>query len=145
MKTISSILIAVLLLVGYTRCSEDIPECPGKLCLLAGKWKLTTVFFNDEQETIDVRLYQLTLDYPKSAGDVSSTFTRTQSSGNEDAGTWSIENNGTILRLLPGDNSLFAEDWIMERFSPRELVLVINRNISFKEGPAKIRFILEPF
>jgi hypothetical protein len=50
-----------------------------------------------------------------------------------------------VLRLIPFNDPLLTEDWIIDRFTPRELVLVINRDTGIKDGPSKIEFVLEPF
>jgi hypothetical protein len=137
------IFILMLMVSGFS-CTKDIPECVSKMCVMAGSWKLTLVVADDEIESNDLSLYNLTLNAPVPADASSSNFTRVQPSGQADSGTWSIENNGTILRLIPNGNEQFFEDWIIESFSPRQLVLILNRDVSFKEGPSKIKFVLEP-
>jgi hypothetical protein len=128
-----------------TSCSEDIPDCPSKMCIIAGGWKLTEVKVDNVKETSDLSQFRLMLSMPNPTEATTSDFTRTQPSGNSDSGTWSIENNETILRLQPGNDPQFIEDWIIESFSPRQLILVMNRDAGIKQGPSKIEFILEPF
>lgn len=125
-------------------CSEDIPDCPSKMCILAGTWELTEVFVDGAKETGDLSKYELTLNMPAPVTSTSSDFDRIQPSGASDGGVWSVENNGSILRLIPFNDPLLTEDWIIDRFTPRELVLVINRDTGIKEGPSKIEFVLEP-
>jgi hypothetical protein len=126
-------------------CSEDIPDCPSKMCIIAGKWRLTEVYVDGVKESGDLSNYELTLHMPAPVTATESGFDRIQPSGASDDGSWSIENNGSILRLVPFDNALLTEDWIIDRFTPRELVLIINRDTGIKDGPSKIEFVLEPF
>ena len=138
-------LISIVLGGSSTSCSEDIPDCPSKMCVMAGGWKLTEVVVDDVKEASDLSQFRLILSMPNPTSAVTSDFNRTHPSGNADAGTWSIENNETILRLVPGNDPQLMEDWIIESFSPRKLVLVMNRDTGIKEGPSKIEFVLEPF
>jgi hypothetical protein len=126
-------------------CSEDIPDCPSRMCIVAGGWQLTEVYVDDDLYTGDVSQYRLILNTPAPATATTSGFSRVQPSGETDAGSWSLENDETILRLIPNDNDLLAEDWIIESMTPRTMVLIINRDVGIKEGPGKIEFILEPF
>jgi hypothetical protein len=126
-------------------CSENIADCPSKMCVLAGGWKLTAVYADDVLETSDLTQYRLILTMPDPADAVKAPFDRTQPSGATDSGTWSLENNGTILQLVPSNNTALAENWIITYFSPRKLVLLVNRDVDIKKGPAKIEFTLEPF
>lgn len=144
MKTLTRIFFLSLVLAGVS-CNKDIPDCPGKMCVIAGSWKLLEVYADEVRQDIDLSEYSLVLDYPVPATAETSVYTRTQVSGTIDSGIWWVENNGTILRLVNGDDTQLTEDWIIESHSPRQLILVMNRDISFKEGPTKIRFILEPF
>jgi hypothetical protein len=145
MKILSRLLIAILLFHGYMQCSEDLPGCPGKMCIISGSWKLTSVFYDDEQDFGDYSNYRLMLHYPEPANGTTSDFERIQPAGNQDAGSWSIESNGSVLRLVPKENATLTEDWVIERFSPRELVLILHRDGGIKDGPSTIRLRLEPF
>jgi hypothetical protein len=137
---------SMILLMGVsTRCVEDLPDCPNQMCVIAGTWKLTTVYYDNASVSGDFSSFRLMLIEPQPTTNESSTFSRIQVSGDPDNGTWSMQNNGTILRLVPGDNALLTEDWMIESFSPRELVLIIHRDTDIKEGPATIRLVLEPF
>lgn len=127
-----------------TSCSEDIPDCPNTMCVMAGGWKLVEVHVDDELQTTDLSQYRLTLFEPNPTSATTSNFDRIQASGTTDDGTWSIENNDTILRLIPGNDTRFTEDWVIESFTPRQLILVLTRDTDIKEGPGKIRFVLEP-
>jgi len=135
----------VMMLSASFSCTEDIPDCPSKLCVISGGWKLTEVYTDDVKDNSDISQYQLILLMPSPTTETFSNFNRTQPSGNTDAGIWSLTNNETILRLIPDNNPNFTEDWIIESFTPRQLILVINRNTGIKQGPSKIRFVLEPF
>jgi hypothetical protein len=139
------VILALLGGVTSTSCSEDIPDCPSKMCIIAGGWLLSSVNIDDETFTGDISQYRLMLNMPSPTTETTSDFTRTQPSGNTDSGTWSIQNNGTILRLIPDDNAALTEDWIINKLTPRELILIITRDVGIKDGPGKIEFILEPF
>jgi hypothetical protein len=125
-------------------CSSNIPDCPSKMCVISGGWTLSEVYVDDVKQTNDLSKYRLILSQPSPQTATTSTFIRTQTSGNQDDGSWSTQNNDTILRLIPGNDTSLTEDWIIENYSPRKLVLVINRD-SNKQGPTKIEFVLEPF
>lgn len=135
------------MLVGTTptSCSEDIPDCPSKMCIVAGGWQLAEVYIDDAKDNIDISQYRLKLTEPSPTTALTSDFSRTQPSGTTDGGTWSLENNTTILRLIPDNDVARTEDWIIESLTPRQLILVINRDTGIKDGPSKIRFVLEPF
>jgi hypothetical protein len=137
-------IVILMLLVGGFSCTEDLSDCPSKMCVIANSWKLTLVLADNEIESSDLSQYKLTLNFPIPVDASTSSFTRTQVSGQTDSGTWSIENNGTVLRLVPDNNTLFSEDWIIESFSPRQLILILNRDVSFKQGPSLLKFVLEP-
>lgn len=143
-KVIPFVVIVALTGVINISCSEDIPDCPSKMCILAGKWKLTEVYVDGAKETGDLSKYELELHMPAPVTATESPFDRVQPSGASDDGTWSVQNNGSILRLVPFNDPLLTEDWIIDRFTPRELVLVINRDTGIKDGPSKIEFVLEP-
>jgi len=141
------LLVAVMGLVGATTisCSEDIPDCPSKMCILAGGWRLTEVYIDGAKETGDLSKYRLELHTPNPTTATVSGFDRTQPSGAEDAGSWSVVNDDTVLRLIPDDNVALTEDWVIEKFTPRVLTLIIHRDTGIKDGPSEIEFVLEPF
>ena len=134
----------LLLMLAAISCSEDITDCPSKMCVIAGGWKMTVAVIDDEKDSGDASQFRLILTQPEPVTATTSEFTRIQLSGNADSGSWSIENNGTILRLIPNNDPTLTEDWIIESFSPRQLVIQINRDTNIKQGPSKIRFVLEP-
>ena len=133
----------LLLLLIASSCSPDLPECPNKMCLLSGGWALTEVYVDGVIDNSDISLYRLVLTEP-GANAASSIFNRTQPSGAQDNGAWSTQNNDQVLQLIPNNDPLLTEDYVIESFTLRELVLVINR-ASNKTGPEQIKFILEPF
>ncbi len=135
----------LLTMFGQVSCGEDIADCPSKMCVISGGWKLTEVFIDGVKDTEDLSKYQLILNSPSPKDAIISDFDRTQPSGTQDNGTWSITNNGTILQLVSDNNPTDPEDWQIESFTLRKLVLVITRDVSAKGGPAEIRFELEPF
>ncbi|HEY9007471.1 lipocalin family protein [Ohtaekwangia sp.] len=125
-------------------CSENIPDCPSRMCVMAGGWKLTEVYIDGEKDvTSDLSQYRLILTSPSPATDTTSSFSRTQVSGKTDSGNWSIRNNNTVLQLIPSDAA--KEQWIIESLTPRKLVLIIHRDTNIKQGPSTIEFILEPY
>jgi hypothetical protein len=144
-KSLFAAFILAVVTTASISCSEDIPDCPSKMCVMAGGWKLVEVVVDGEKENTDLTTYNLRLSMPEPASAESGEFARVQLSGNTDSGSWSIENNETILRLVPGNEPLYTEDWVIESFTPRELKLVINRNTGIKQGPSTIEFLLEPF
>jgi hypothetical protein len=139
------VILALTAGITSTSCSEDIPDCPSKMCIIARGWLLSSVTIDDETFTGDISQYRLMLNMPSPTTETTSDFTRTQPSGHTDSGTWSIQNNGTILRLVPDNNTALTEDWIIDKVTPRELILIITRDVGIKDGPGKIEFILEPF
>jgi hypothetical protein len=136
----------ILILTGAITisCSEDIPDCPSRMCIIAGGWQLREVYVDDDRYEGDLTQYRLRLEMPAPTTETSAAFSRIQPSGATDDGTWSLENNASILRLVPDNNQLLAEDWVIERMTPRQMVLIIVRDVGIKEGPGKIEFFLEP-
>jgi hypothetical protein len=147
MKTLLLKFVLLLFVFGEISCGGNIPDCPTKLCVLAGGWKLTEAYVDDELDTEDLSKYELVLNSPTPKDAIVSDFTRMQPSGAQDNGTWSIDTVGTVERLIliPNNDPLFTEPWQIESFTLRKLVLVITRNSSIKGGPEKIRLVLEPF
>src|SRR5688500_17487291 len=109
MKRRFGILLLSFAMTASSSCSEDIADCPSKMCVMAGGWKLTEAYIDGAKEDIDLSRYRLILNMPSPETNTTSDFNRTQISGNEDAGAWSIENNETILRLIPDGNSMLVE------------------------------------
>ena len=144
-KTSSFILIACLAGAVSFSCNESIPDCPTQMCVVAQGWKLTEVVVDDDTYNGDLSQYKLTLHMPSPSDAVTAAFHRINTSGSSDEGTWSLESNNKVLRLVPDNDQLLAEDWIIESMTPRSMVLIINRDVSIKEGPSKIEFTLEPF
>ena len=71
-----------------------------------------------------------------------SSFDRTNPSGRQDTGTWKLETTATILALIPDASP--DEPYIIKYFTPRQLILVINRDEN-KTGPSEYEYVLEPF
>jgi hypothetical protein len=140
-------LAVIIMLTGSMSisCSEDIPDCPSKMCVVAGTWQLTEVYIDGTKDPEDLANYRLDLVMPAPTSATTADYTRIQPSGISDLGIWSVENNGTILRLVPNSNPDFTEDWIIDSMTPRKMVLIMNRDSGIKDGPSKIEFILEPF
>jgi hypothetical protein len=145
MKTLLLKFFMLIFLFSEISCGEDVPECTN-MCVISGGWALVEAYADDVKETQDLSRYKLTLVSPNPTDAIVSDFDRTQPSGAEDNGTWSIINNGTILQLTSDDNPGEPEDWEIESFTLRKLVLVLTReDADIKGGPDKIRLVLEPF
>lgn len=124
-------------------CGEDMPDCPGKMCVLANGWRLTAIYVDGQLDTeTDLSKYQLTLKMPEPIDATTAQFVRVNPSGSQDSGTWQLTNNDDILVLIPDASP--EEPYIISHFSPRELRLIIERDID-KTGPSEYEFVLEPF
>jgi hypothetical protein len=153
MKGFSGHIILLLFLIPTgISCSEEISDCPSQLCVMAGGWQLVDVELDDENTDEDFNRYRLMLNDPSPTTATNSMFQRTNSKGQEETGTWSLANfdpnktvKGATLRLVPDGDVTRTEDWVIESFTPRQLILVLTRDTGVKDGPAKIRFVLEPF
>jgi hypothetical protein len=143
MKFIAAKVMFIIFLIGGASCGEDIPDCPNKLCVLAGGWRLVEVYIDGVKDTsTDISKYRLTLYTPSPTTAVTSNFDRTNPSGRQEQGTWQLKNLDDVLVLIPFLSP--QEEYIIKYFSPRELRLVINRDVS-KTGPEEIEYVLEPF
>lgn len=132
MKSITKILLMLLIL---SSCGPELQDCETKGDLLTGGWIVKEVFIDDQpQEPTSYKAYRLFLD-------ASGEYERSQPAGFPDSGEWSLTNGEKTLVLTP--NLSPPEDYIIESFDLRELVLVLNRNSS-KAGPSKIRYVLIP-
>jgi hypothetical protein len=152
-KLLYTFSVALIFGASGMSCSEEISDCPNKLCVMSGGWKLVEVQLDGELFTGDYSQYQLILANPSPSTEVTSQFERINIGGAHESGTWSIENvnpetqsfKGSVLRLKPMQNDDLREDWEIESFSPREMILVLHRDTTVKDGPATIRFVLVPF
>ena len=143
MKFLFAKVLLITVLIGGASCGEDIPDCPNKLCVLAGGWRLVEVYIDGVKDTsTDLSKYQLTLFTPNPTTAVSSDFDRTNPSGRQDNGTWELRNLDEILVLMPDASP--EEQYIIKYFSPRELRLVVERDVN-KTGPEEYEYVLEPF
>ena len=143
MRFVVAKLLLAAFLIGGASCGEDIPDCPNKLCVLAGGWRLVEVYVDGVRDTsTDLSKYKLTLFTPEPTTDVISDFDRTNPSGRQDQGTWELTNNDDVLVLVPFSSP--SETYIIKYFSPRELRLVTERDAS-KTGPEEVEFVLVPF
>ena len=138
----AKVLLLTFLIVGAS-CGEDIPDCPNKLCVLSGGWRLVEVYVDGVKDTsTDLSKYQLTLFTPNPTTDKISNFDRTNPSGRQDNGTWELRNLDEVLVLMPDASP--EEQYIIKYFSPRELRLVVERDVN-KTGPEEYEYVLEPF
>ena len=143
MKFLVAKALLITFLIGGASCGEDIPDCPNKLCVLAGGWKLVEVYIDGVKDTsTDISKYRLTLFTPNPTTAVTSDFDRINPSGRQEQGTWKVENKDDVLVLMPYLSP--QEQYVIKYFSPRELRLVIDRDVS-KTGPEEIEYVLEPF
>jgi len=146
MTTRILLFVTIAILSGVSiSCSEDIPDCPSRMCIVAGGWQLVEVLVDNEVYTGNLSQYRLTLNMPDPTTAATSDFSRISVSGVPDDGTWSLENDESVLRLIPAGNTDLTEDWVIESMTPRQMTLVINRDTGIKQGPARIEFVLEPF
>lgn len=143
MKSIFAKIIILFFLVLEMSCGGDIPDCPSKMCVLSGEWRLTEIYANGVLDTsVDLEKYKLTLIMPNPTTSTTANFNRVNLSGVADAGTWTIGNNNTVLTLTP--QSGIAEPYIIKSYTPRKIVLVIERDVN-KTGPDEFEYVLEPF
>ncbi len=143
MKSLLPKILVVIFLVIEASCGGDIPDCPSKLCVLAGGWKLVEVYIDGVKDnSTDLSNYRLTLYMPNPTTAATSDFDRVNPSGREDTGTWELRNNNSVLALLPEASP--DEPYIIKYFTPRQLILVINRDVE-KTGPSEYEYVLEPF
>jgi len=143
MKSIfAKIIVLIFLLLGAS-CGGDIPDCPSKMCVLAGGWRLVEIYIDGVKDTsTDLSQYKLTLFMPEPTTALISDFDRVNPSGRADTGAWELRNNSSVLALIP--NATPEETYIIKYFSPRQLILVIDRDIN-KTGPNQFEYVLEPF
>lgn len=143
-KLLYSGLMAALLGTVEFSCSENIPDCPTKMCVLANNWQLVDAYVDGVKDTEDLSRYRIILTMP-SATATQGNFTRTfllSSSSDGDAGIWKTQNNDQELQLVPTGTP--AETYIISSYTPRQLVLILNRS-SNKTGPSQLKYIFEPF
>jgi hypothetical protein len=134
--------VSMMLLVSSSMsCTENIPDCPTQMCVMAGGWKLVEVYEEDVKSTQDISKYRITLSMPDAQA-TEGSFNRTGTLGQSDIGIWKIQNGNKELLLEPDTSP--QEPYIIDSFSPRTLILVINRD-SNKEGPSQIKYVFEPF
>jgi hypothetical protein len=139
---IAKVIIAAILATG-TSCNNDIPDCPSKLCTLAGGWRLVEVRVNGVKDTsLDISKYRLTLHMPSPNTALTSDFDRTNPSGRQDDGTWELTNNNTVLTLHPVQSA--QENYVIDHLTPRQMILITDLDDN-KTGRDEYEFILEPF
>lgn len=125
-----------LSLLLLSACGPELQDCESKADVLEGVWIVKEVYIDDQpQEPTAYKAYRLAL---KKGGE----YERTQPAGFPDSGAWSLAISQTVLVLAPVV-SPEMENYVIESFDLRELVLVLNR-ASSKSGPSKIRYVLVP-
>lgn len=124
-----------LILFAATACVPSLEDCSSKADVLEAVWVVKEVYIdNARQEPTSYAAYRLNLQ-PQGA------YERSQPAGFADSGSWSLASGETVLVLQP--NISPEEDYVIESFDLRQLVLVLNRNSS-KAGPSQIRYVLIP-
>ena len=85
MKFLIAKVLLITFLIGGASCGEDIPDCPNKLCVLSGGWRLVEVYVDGVKDTsTDLSKYRLTLFTPNPTTAVISNYDRTNPSGRQD-------------------------------------------------------------
>ena len=142
MKFTLAKLLLLTFLIGGASCGEDIGDCPNKLCVLAGGWRLVEVYVDGAKDyQTDLSKYKLTLLTPNPTTAVISNFDRINPSGRADNGTWELQNLDDVLVLTPDGTP--EERYIIKSHTPRELRLMFDRDDS--KIATEIEFVLEPF
>ena len=143
-KLFYNCILGILIWLCQFSCTDNIPDCPTKMCILANNWQLVDAYIDGQKSTEELSKYKIILTMPNSKA-AQGDFTRTFLSGNAtggDAGTWKTQNNDKELLLVPSGTP--EEPYIISIFTPRQLVLIVNRS-SNKSGPSQIKYIFEPF
>jgi hypothetical protein len=118
-----------------TSCGPELQDCNSKGDVLAGAWIVKEVYIDDQEQLAgSYKGYRLKLE---DGGE----YERSQPAGFPDSGSWSLTNGDNTLVLAPSISPV--EDYVIESFDLRELVLTLNRNSS-KAGPSKIKYVLIP-
>jgi len=126
---------AISLLVVLLSCGPELKDCNSKADVLAGAWIVKEVYIDDQKQNSEAyKAYRLKLED-------GGQYERSQPAGFPDAGNWSLDNGETVLILTPSISP--PEDYKIDSFDLRELVLILNRNSS-KAGPSKIKYVLIP-
>lgn len=121
-------------LLILTSCVGALPDCETVEDVMIGAWIVKEVYIdNIKQESESYAGYRLQLD-------PNGSYERKQPAGFSDAGNWAVP-NATNFVLQP--NISPEEQYVLESFTLRELVLVLNRNSS-KAGPSVVRYVLIP-
>jgi hypothetical protein len=110
----------------------DVPECATREELMLGGWRLVEVRIDGERDEENLNQYRLFL----SDGGI---YNRVQVTGLEDSGEWNLGNNQRFLIISPSGAPI--EEYLVEEFSLRSMVLFVERNLG-KVGPSEIRFFL---
>ncbi|MEJ1240346.1 hypothetical protein WBG78_19550 [Chryseolinea sp. T2] len=139
---LTKLILAALAITGAS-CGNDIPDCPSKLCTLAGGWRLVEVRVNGVKDaSLDISKYRLTLHMPAPNTALIADFDRTNPSGRQDNGEWELINNNTVLALHPQQSS--QENYVIDHLTPRQMILITDL-AEEKTGRDEYEFILEPF
>ena len=135
-----------LIILGTSEfsCTENLPDCPSKMCILTNEngWQLVEVYEDGVKQNVDLSKYKIVLTMPNATA-TQGTYNRVNTNGSSDSGVWQTENNDEILALIPDNDNTRKEPYIISAFSPRELILIINRD-SNKTGAKQLKYVFEP-
>ena len=134
MRSFLKLYIVGILLFSCGEENAPDEDCTGAYCPFVGVWRLNELTADGDAVNDDLSVYRLDLREPVSgAGQYQRTFT----SGETEAGTWSVGNNGTVVSLDTPDGN---EEYLVESVGPSSLVLIIERE-NTKPGPEQFRFV----
>lgn len=128
---------ALAILLGFTSCGGDdnAAECAGNLCPFVGNWQLNAVAVDGTDVPGNYGDYHLNLEEP-TTDPAHAAFTRQFPDGQDQSGTWAVENNNDVI-VLAADGD--EEEYIVESVSGNQLALVLERDDT-KPGPSQIRY-----
>lgn len=121
---------------GGDDAEDAVPDnCTETYCPFVGVWLLNQLSADGSPVNENLSSYRLDLKKPAS-GSQTGDYQRTFSNGENEAGTWSVGNNGSVILLNAPDGT---ETYIVESVAASALVLVFERE-SAKPGPEMFRF-----
>ena len=116
--------------------SSEPGDCAEAYCPFIGNWRLNELYGDNDPVSEDFSAYKLNLKQPAS-GSSTRTYQRTFSTGESEAGFWTLTNNNDVLEL---SNENGVEEYIVESVSDNALVLIIERE-PIKPGPNEFRMV----
>ncbi len=110
-------------------------NCTEAYCPFVGVWILNQLSADGSPVNENLSSYRLDLKKPGSDSQAGN-YQRTFANGENETGTWSVGNNGSVILLNAPDGT---ETYIVESVAASSLVLVFERE-SAKPGPELFRF-----